>query len=75
MNETDIDFRKHFEEVTNKNVEAMIDYCKETRKLNYNLESRVESLQNTVMAYDERIKLLTTQISMIQAKLYAGGIT
>lgn len=74
LNETEIDYRKAFEEVTTKNVDTMIEYCRETRDLNYKLEKKVDALQNTIMGYDSVMKDLRLQLVTIQAKLYAGGI-
>jgi predicted nucleic acid-binding Zn-ribbon protein len=69
----DLQLAKAFEETTTKNVKTIQDYTTETRKLVRELEQHVHELKNLVAQRDKDISELRQQLSLVQAKLYAGG--
>lgn len=69
------ELRKAFEGTTKRNIEAVIEYGKDTRTLVRNLEDRVNSLQNLVFSRDKEITQLRQQMGMLLTRLCAGGTT
>lgn len=62
-----------FEEVTRRNVIAVVSHSNETRKLLNELTEKVQSLQDLIMSRDTQINLLKKQIVVLQTKIFAGG--
>ena len=67
------ELKKAFEEVTTRNVLAILEYSKETRKLVRDLEEKVLNLEQAVQERDKEVSRLKGQISILQQKLYQGG--
>jgi hypothetical protein len=62
-----------FEEVTTRNVKAVVQHANLTRDLVKELETKVKSLDGLVRQYDAKIELLQKQIVVLQTKLFSGG--
>lgn len=67
------ELKQAFEEVSIRNIRAISDYSKETRKLTRELQEKVLNLQNSMFDRDKLIERLQTQITSLQQKLYSGG--
>ena len=67
------ELKKAFEEVTTRNVLAILEYSKETRKLVRDLEQKVLNFEHAVQERDKEVSRLKEQISILQQKLYQGG--
>lgn len=73
MDETEKDLRKAFENVTTGNVNAVIEYCKTTRAMTWELMETVERQNNVIVAQNATINEFKKQLAGIQTKLFAGG--
>lgn len=73
METGELQMRQAFEEVATKNINTISEYTRETRTLVRTLEERVHELKNMVAQRDKDIGELRQQLSLVQAKLYAGG--
>ena len=73
MEAGEVELRKAFEEVTIKNVQTVINYSKDTRDIVRTLETNIKHLQNNLLSANTEISQLKTQLSIVQAKLFAGG--
>ncbi len=67
------ELRKAFEDVTTSNVKAVLEYCKETRKLMDILENKVIILNSTIKSQNDIIDMLKTQLAGVQVKVFSGG--
>ena len=63
-----------FEETTKRNVNAVIAYSKETRKIARDQDTIIKGLQNQVNSQNELIEQFKKQMTSIQMKLYTKGI-
>lgn len=61
------------EEVQRRNIESVIAFSKESRRIVRDLETNVKALQNQVMTQNGTIENLQKQLSSIQQKLYSGS--
>lgn len=73
MDETEKDFRKAFEDVTNNNLTAVIDFCQETRVLLRGLEETVQRQSNIIVSQNKTLDEYRKQLSGIQTKVFSGG--
>ena len=62
-----------FQEVTTRNVKAVVAHSNQTRDMVRELENKIKSLDGLVRQYDEKIDMLQKQIVVLQTKLYSGG--
>lgn len=62
-----------FEETTTRNVQAAVSHSNETRNIVRALEARLETLEGQVHQYEDRIALLQTQLTTLQARVFSGG--
>jgi t-SNARE complex subunit (syntaxin) len=69
------ELRQVFEETTRHNVQAVVNYSEDTRKLVKELQTQIEMLQKTVLTQNGLINGFRTQLANIQTTLYAGGTT
>lgn len=67
------ELRKVFEDVTTRNVTAVVDHSNETRKLIRELEDKIKSLENMVLNQQQLVAEMRSQLAFVQAKIYAGG--
>lgn len=67
------ELRKAFEEVTTRNVKAVVEHSNETRRIVREFEDKITTLVNRVRQYDDRLNILQTQLSALQARTFAGG--
>lgn len=67
------ELRKAFEEVTTKNVKAILQFSTETRKMLRVLEDKAIKLEEMVRNQNTVIEELRLQLSSIQMKVYNGG--
>lgn len=67
------ELRKAFEEVTTRNVKAILDHNNETRKMVIELINKINTLEGKVREQDGTISQLRMMLSTIQAKVYQGG--
>jgi len=73
MESGELELRKAFEETSTRNIQTILEYSKETRKLVRELNEKVDHLENTIRTYDNRISTLQSQISFLQTKIFSGG--
>lgn len=60
------------EEVTRRNIKAVIEYSRQTRDASDNAKSEVESLKKMILQQQEQITLLKQQMSNLQIKIYSS---
>jgi len=58
-----------------KNLIAVSEYTKETRKLFRELETKVSNLENKILEQSQTIENQKIQISTLQIKVLGGGAT
>jgi phage host-nuclease inhibitor protein Gam len=73
MESGELELRKAFEETSTRNIQTILEYSKETRRLNRELEEKVKCMEASLIAYDSKIVALQSQISYIQTKVFSGG--
>lgn len=61
------------EDVQRRNIQSCVDHSNETRKIMRKLQENITRMNNNFLTLSQRVDDLTKQLSMIQAKLYAGG--
>ena len=64
---------KASEEVTRRNVQMILDYTNETRKMLLELRELFDALQNNVMNLRGDVSELRRQLAFLQQKAAAGG--
>lgn len=62
-----------FEETITRNVKTAVAHGNETRNIVRQLEAKVQLLEGLLGQYDQKLALLQTQLTNVQAKLYASG--
>lgn len=67
--------QKAFEEVNLRNMNAVIDYSKETRKIVRDLSNQVDQLKNLVMQQNQTIEQLKTTLTKLLVEKYTGKAT
>jgi len=75
MEAGEFEMRKHFEELTTRNVLASVKYANETRKIVRDLEKKILHLEKMSQQKDKMFGEMRLQISTLQQKLYSGGST
>lgn len=73
MEAGETELRKAFEEVTTRNVRAVLDHANTSRDLVRHLENKVVLLEGLLRQYDDKLEALQKQITSLQMKVYAGG--
>lgn len=73
MEAGEFQLRQAFEQVTTKNVQTMIAYSTETRKLVREFEEKITHLTNLMLIQDNTIDELRKQLAIVQGKIYSGG--
>ena len=73
MDETDKDFRKAFEDVTNKNIETVIKFTKETRIMFQEMKEELTVAHNKIKMQNETIEQFRIQLAGLQTKVFSGG--
>lgn len=61
------------EEVQLRNVEMVVQYTKDTRKIVRELDERIIALRNIVMTQQGTIEQYQKQLALVQQRIYAGG--
>jgi len=69
------ELRKAFEDVSNRNIKAILEHGNKTRKIVREVEAKVDKLEDTIRNFDDKIKVLEKLLSNIQQKVYVGGTT
>ncbi len=64
---------KALEEVTTRNVTAVVAHANETREITLGVEKRINKLEEIILQQNEIIEAFRLQLSLIQGKLYSGG--
>ena len=64
---------KASEEVTRRNVEMILQYTNETRKMLLEMRNLHDALQNKMIVQQKEITQLRIQLAGVNQKLYAGG--
>lgn len=67
------ELKKAFEEVTKRNVLAILEYSKETRVLIRETREAVERLRTEVRELSQELEKLKLSISRLQQKIFSGG--
>ena len=73
MEPGELELRKAFEEVTTKNVKAILEYSKTTRAGMRELEEKIVKLEKQVIAQNEIIESIKVQLANVQTKVYREG--
>lgn len=73
MEAGELELRQVFEETTTRNVKAMLEHGNETRRLNRELYTKVETLEKIIAEQNKSIESLKLQLANVQTKLYSGG--
>lgn len=71
--ETDKILRKHFEDVTVRNLESVILYGKDTRQVVRDLETKLLQYDDKFQKQDQTIQQLKKQLVMVQSIVFKGG--
>lgn len=69
----DFENQQAFEYTVRLNVKTIEGYSTDTRKIVRELEGKVKELKNMMVAKDDIIQQMKSQISSIQAMLYKNG--
>lgn len=64
---------KVFEDVTRKNINAIVEYAKDTRALTKKLEVNVATLEKHILMQNQMMAELRQQLAYVQTKLYSKG--
>lgn len=64
---------KASEEATRRNVQMILDYTNETRKMLLELKTMHDALQEKVIQMNANLNQFRIQIAGLQQKVYAGG--
>ena len=67
------EMRLAFEQVTTNNVNAILNHGNTTRKIVKEMMERMDRQDSTINALNKRIDAQQQQITVLQAKLFAGG--
>lgn len=73
MESGEMEMRKAFEEVTTNNVRAILEHGNTSRKLVKEMMERMDRQDGVIGALNKRIDAQQSQITTLQAKLFAGG--
>ena len=65
--------RKVFEDVTTNNVKTVIEYSTQTREMVRKNEEKVKHLEKIILEQNKKIAAMTSQLSIIQGKIYVDG--
>ncbi len=63
------------EEVQRNNIETVIKFNEETRKMVLEVLKMVDALQNRMMMHDKTMDQFRTQLAALQQQFYAKGTT
>lgn len=75
MDAGELQIRQAFEEVTKRNVEGVVKYSNDTRKIVRECENKIILLEKIIREKDSVINGMKQQISLIQQKIFSGGTT
>jgi len=67
------ELKQAFEEVTTRNVRAILQHSNETRVIARDLEKKVVLLQETIREQVKEIQALKNQLANVQTKIFSGG--
>ena len=67
------ELRKAFEDVTNNNIKAVLDYSKETRNIVREIENKIGRLEEERRQDKALIEKLRDQLAAVQTRVYSGG--
>lgn len=73
VNAGEIEIRKAFEETAVRNIQAVIAFSNETRKLVKLLEDKITFLTNDLISQKAAHEQTKKQLAHVQTKLFAGG--
>ena len=73
MEAGEIEIRKAFEEVSTKNIKAMLEHGNETRRMLRELEEKVSRQDETIRNQNTTIEAIRLQLSQVQGIVYGGG--
>jgi len=61
------------EEVTRRNILAIAEHAKETRRMTAELLNRVDTLQNNLMSRERELGAIKKQLAYLQQKMFSKG--
>ena len=67
------EMRLAFEDVTTRNVKAILEHGNTTRKLASETNASVQQLKQEILQQNQKLQQMTQQLAVVQGKLYAGG--
>jgi len=67
------ELKQAFEEVTTRNVKAILQHSNETRILVRELEKKVVLLEGNIREQNKEIEALKKQLANVQTKVFSGG--
>ena len=70
---TSKEVKRAYDDVTTRNVQAVVNFSNETRSLFLDLEKKVQDLDNLVRTKDGEISQLRSMIAALQAIVFRGG--
>ena len=73
MEAGEVELRKAFEEVATRNINTILEYSKETRKLLRELEKKAGKMDETIRNQSGIIDDLKKQLSVVQTLIFSGG--
>lgn len=73
MEAGEAELRKAFEEVATRNINTILEYSKETRKLLRELEKKAGKMDETIRNQSGIIDDLKKQLSVVQTLIFSGG--
>ena len=72
---TDKHVLKAYTSSTTKNIQSIVQYTKETRKMLRDLEKTLKNMQFELQQKSQEIQGLNARIAVLQQKTFAGGTT
>jgi hypothetical protein len=73
MEPGELELRKAFEQTTRGNINTMIAFCEDTRKMLRDTQDEVKTMKDLLMAKDTELNQLKVQVANLQQKIYSSG--
>jgi len=67
------ELRKAFEEVSNRNIKAVLEHSNQTRKMINELKDQVNNFQETLRNFEQKLNEIRKLLTNVQQKIYSGG--